>query len=408
MLVKFINFLNGRPELKIELTHLYKLRKRYSCYNKNSYISPIYLQVPLKNLGLTFALNKSFLVRNYSILSSTAESKVSSSTDSCDREMKNFYAWFSGFTDAEGSFYIAISKICSFRFQINLHKDDLNVLYYIQRLLGFGEVRLYNNYASFTVTRLKDIAQLINIFDKYPLQGSKWLNYRDFVLAFELYTNSNQSSNALKEIAELKNNMNRLRLDYTKPKDKIINITSYWLLGFIEGEGCFSINRHNNYRLDFSLSQSSTNSELMKSIKVYLENISGTEGNYTNAFGISEVRSNNPNHESTTRIETTRISYISDVFIPFLESLTWQSKKYLDFQDWKNIFKLKEQGQHLTEKGSKLIDLIISQTNNNRLSTSINRVFVDREQLLAKVNELLNEPSNFEIRTSLPHSHKQS
>jgi len=141
-------------------------------------------------------------------------------------------------------------------------------------------------------------------------------------LAFELYTNSNQSSNALKEIAELKNNMNRLRLDYTKPKDKIINITSYWLLGFIEGEGCFSINRHNNYRLDFSLSQSSTNSELMKSIKVYLENISGTEGNYTNAFGISEVRSNNPNHESTTRIETTRISYISDVFIPFLESLT--------------------------------------------------------------------------------------
>ena len=202
--------------------------------------------------------------------------------------------------------------------------------------------------------------------------------------------------------------MNRLRLDYTIPKDKVINITSYWLLGFIEGEGCFSINKHNNYRLDFSLSQSSTNCELMKNIKVYLENLPSTKGNYTNALGISEVRSKNPNHKSTTRIETTRNPFISDVFIPFLESLTWQSKKYLDFQDWKNIFKLKEQGQHLTEKGSKLIDLIISQTNNNRLSTSINRVFVDREQLLAKVNELLNEPSNFEIRTSLPHSHKQS
>ena len=176
----------------------------------------------------------------------------------------------------------------------------------------------------------------------------------------------------------------------------------------MEWEGCFSINKRNNYRLDFSLCQSSTNSELMKSIKVYLENISGTEGNYTNAFGISEVRSNNPNHESTTRIETTRISYISDVFIPFLESLTWQSKKYLDFQDWKNILKLKEQGHNLSKEGGKIIDLIISQTNNNRLSTSLNHVVVDREQLLAKVNELLNEPSNFEIRTSLPHSHKQS
>ena len=402
--MKFINFLNGRPELNIELTHLYKLIKRYNSYNKNSIISPIYLHVPFENLGLTFALDKRFLVRNYSILSSIARSKESCLTDSCDIEMKNFYAWFSGFTDGEGSFYIAISKICSFRFQINLHKDDLNVLYYIQRLLGFGEVRLYNNYGSFTVTRLKDIAQLIDIFDKYPLQGSKWLNYRDFVLAFELYTNSTgkepskDSTNAFKEIVELKNNMNRLRLDYTMPKDKVINITPYWLLGFIEGEGCFSINKHNNYRLDFSLSQSSTNRELMKSVKDYLDNLPGTDGNYTNALGISEVRSNNPNHESTTRIETTRIPFITEVLIPFLENLTWQSKKYLDFQDWKNILKLKEQGHHLSEEGGKLIDLIISQTNNNRLSTSLNHVVVDREQLLAKVNELLNGPSNYEIR----------
>lgn len=85
MLVKFVNFLNGRPELKMELTHLYKLRKRYNCYNKNSHISPIYLHVPLKNLGLTFALNKKFWVRNYSILASTAGSKGFSSADSCDR-----------------------------------------------------------------------------------------------------------------------------------------------------------------------------------------------------------------------------------------------------------------------------------------------------------------------------------
>ena len=28
--------------------------------------------------------------------------------------------------------------------------------------------------------------------------------------------------------------MNRLRLDYTMPKDKVINITPYWLLGFIK------------------------------------------------------------------------------------------------------------------------------------------------------------------------------
>lgn len=398
MLVKWINFLNGKPKFNLDPIHLYKFQKRYF---KKNYITPIYLHVPLKNLGITYKLNKNLLVRNYSNLLLTTKSNKSlacADINSSAKEMQNFYTWFSGFTDAEGSFYIAISKTCSFRFQINLHKDDLNVLYYIQRSLGFGEVRLYDNYASFTITRLKDIAQLMDIFKKYPLQGSKWLNYKDFLLAFDLYTSSNDNTNALKEIIRLKNNMNRLRLNYTLPEDKVINITPYWLLGFIEGEGCFSINKHNNYRLDFSLCQSSTNFELMKSIKVYLENLPGTENNYRNALGISEVRSNNPNHQSTTRIETTRIPFITDILIPFLESLTWQSKKKLDFQDWKFILKLKEEGHHLSEEGIKLIDLIISQTNNNRLSTSSNDIVVNREQLLVKVNELLNGPSNFKIK----------
>jgi hypothetical protein len=55
----------------------------------------------------------------------------------------------------------------------------------------------------------------------------------------------------------IKNGMNRKRSDFTMAKDKEINIP-YWLLGFIEGEGCFSINRHNKFRLDFSLSHAPT------------------------------------------------------------------------------------------------------------------------------------------------------
>ena len=47
------------------------------------------------------------------------------------------------------------------------------MLYFIHKTLGFGEVRAYQNFASFTVTRLKDIASLLNIFAKYPLQGTK-------------------------------------------------------------------------------------------------------------------------------------------------------------------------------------------------------------------------------------------
>lgn len=192
--------------------------------------------------------------------------------------------------------------------------------------------------------------------------------------------------------------MNRLRSDFTMPKDKEINITPYWLLGFIEGEGCFSINRRNNFRLDFSISQSSTNLELMQKIKIYLDNLPGTDGNYVGAVGIYAVRSNNPNHQSTTRIETSRISFITNIFIPFLESLIWRSKKRMDFQDWKNILMLKEQGHHMSEQGVKLIDLILSQMNNNRLSTTSSQLGVDRALLLTEINQLLSGPTNFEIR----------
>ena len=53
---------------------------------------------------------------------------------------------------------------------------------------------------------------------------------------------------------------------------------------------------------------------------------------------------------------------------------------------------LREQGHHLSEKGTKVIDLILSQMNNNRLSTS-NQSIVGRAQVLDKVNQLLEGPS---------------
>lgn len=322
--------------------------------------------------------------------------------------MANFYEWLAGFTDGEGYFYIVTTgQSCAFRFQINLHKDDINVLYYIHKTLGFGEVRSYRNFASFTVTRIKDIALLIEGFSQYPLQGSKWLNYRDFSKAFELYLNScagqrgRAPSETLEAIKKLKNGMNRSRTDYTMPFCREINITPYWLLGFIEGEGCFSINKGNSYRLDFSLSQSYTNHQLLQKIRTFLDNLpseGSTYGNSEGALGIYSVRSNNPNHQPTTRIETARIPYITNVFIPFLESLTWRSKKQLDFQDWKNILLLKQQGHHLSERGVKLIDLILSQMNNHRLSTTSTHPTVDRTLLLARVNLLLSGPSNYGLR----------
>ena len=71
----------------------------------------------------------------------------------------------------------------------------------------------------------------------------------------------------------------------------------------------------------------------MQKIKIYLYNLQGTEGNYDGALGIYTIISSNPNQQSVTRIETVRIPFITYILIPFLESLTLRTKKWLDFQD---------------------------------------------------------------------------
>ena len=52
----------------------------------------------------------------------------------------------------------------------------------------------------------------------------------------------------------------------------------------------------------------------------------------------------------------------------------------------------------MTEEGIKLIDLILSQINNRRLSTNSSQPVIDRAFLLAEVELLLSKPSNFELR----------
>lgn len=90
-------------------------------------------------------------------------------------------------------------------------------------------------------------------------------------------------------------------------------------------------------------------------------------------------------------------SYIEFVLIPFFDSLTWQSKKFLDYDDWKAIFYLYKKGLNYLQEGEALIKRILSQMNNNRLSTS-KVPKVDRDLIQVDIAKLLSEPSNYEIK----------
>ena len=82
------------------------------------------------------------------------------------------------------------------------------------------------------------------------------------------------------------------------------------------------------------------------------------------------------------------------MLIPFFDSMVWQSKKELDYKDWKIVLKLKELGQNYSELGCETIELMASQMNIKRLSTNPDRnSIVKREVLREKIEKLLSSPS---------------
>lgn len=126
--------------------------------------------------------------------------------------------------------------------------DDLDALNHIKSKLDIGNnISVYGNSCKFTVTNPKDIYKLIYIFDKYNLNTTKSLDYLDFKEAFMLCqergTDFKNNQTLINKLLELKNGMNSKRTNFKFPAGHKIKISGPWLLGLIEGEGSFYLDR---------------------------------------------------------------------------------------------------------------------------------------------------------------------
>jgi hypothetical protein len=109
-----------------------------------------------------------------------------------------------------------------------MHIDEQDLLKFILQTLEVGKVFLSGNTARLCVNRREDIANIIGIFIKYPLQSTKYLNFLSFKKAFELYGSSSRKSPELfEEISKLKSNMNTLRTDFSEMETRKFSITPY-------------------------------------------------------------------------------------------------------------------------------------------------------------------------------------
>lgn len=309
---------------------------------------------------------------------------------------KEFLEWLRGFVDAEGCFHIGARKNVNyfgFTFIVSLHVDDIQVLYYIRDTLGIGRVRSFRNMATFEVNPITELEVVIAIFSKYNLNSTKHLNFLAFKEALELYTMSDKRDYRKEikpKIVAIRNSMNTQRTNFELPSTTHnIIITDYWLLGFVEGDGSFFCRKDG--RLTFWISQK-RNKALLLGIKDYLYKKAQVTGGMHKDVVIIQ-----PDVKLKWVLRVDQIDFIERVIIPLFNSVKFHSKKYLDYSDWVDVLQIRKKGLHLLPEGPIIIEKIIGQMNDNRLSTS-DKPAVDRELLKAEINKFLSRPPIYVIK----------
>lgn len=276
--------------------------------------------------------------------------------------------WVTGFIDGEGSFFIALiagtgstKKKVSLRLSVSQKTHSQGVLHELKDFFGCGQViPSSRGCMRFVVQSQKDIIQkIIPHFTNYPLQTSKALNFESLKKAALIVSKGDHlSSEGLIQIVTLKNIMNKNRSfdeQYNHlylNKDKV-QLDPYWVLGFLDAESTFgclitkSLKKENKLekivtRCRLSISQSTHDVFILQHIK-----------NFFKAGYLSPKETETDTLEKAKICKDSSFYYNStpESFISFFDSYTLLTRKYLDFIDFKQFYRMKKEKYHLTEQG---------------------------------------------------------
>lgn len=286
--------------------------------------------------------------------------------------------WVTGFADGESSFTVSIRRNKKYTtgwnielcFQFCLHQKDKALLEQIQNYFGVGNI--YNhgpNSIQFRVQSIKDLAVIINHFEKYPLNTKKLSDYLLFKMVFKLILNKEHlTQEGLRNIVSIKASLNKglseeLKVAFEhnipilRPLIQNQKVSDHnWLGGFITAEGCFFIRllKSESHKLKervtliFMLTQHSRDEVLMRSLVDYL------------GCGNIYISKNTINYRVEKHLD------IEGKLIPHLNKCNILGEKSLDFKDWREAVKLIQNKDHLTKNGLEQIRKIQSGMNRAR------------------------------------------
>ena len=319
---------------------------------------------------------------------------------------EDFNEWFRGFVDAEGCFSIQkINNSFKFIFSLCLHEAELPLIRVIFQRLGVGNIQIRSSSVNYTIYNKEGLSKIFGVLDKKALNTTKYLNYIAFRQAYSLYVNRGSlfvDEELINKILFFKDQMNKKRVNFDLPLSHSIDISRYWLLGFIEGDGYFSVNR-SDYSLKFGIGQIYYENRLMEDIQKFFLNLPGEYSVKRKNSNVVKLETYNSakgrDHNPMIQLTINQRDFLTNVLTPFLDELTWLSKKAKDYEDWKLVLHILNQGKHLTEEGKEVIELIYGNMNSRRvhLSDTVN-LYEERENLKNRTLNLLSTPSNYEVQ----------
>lgn len=158
------------------------------------------------------------------------------------RQRLDDLAWFLGFAEGDGS-WMGFDNPPRNQFIIN--QKDPKVLYKVKKILGFGRVReLGSGYFRYAVTDLAGTLEIIRICNGNLILEKSKARFKNYLEIFNSREKKKFSAEDKEEIPFLDH----------KPQ---ISLDNAWLAGFIDAEGCFSVQLRENKRpvLAFTLVQ---------------------------------------------------------------------------------------------------------------------------------------------------------
>lgn len=291
------------------------------------------------------------------------------------------HPWFvTGLTDAEGTFMLGFNKSTHYRmgyqvtaiYKIAMHKKDYDLLYSIKNFFGVGKINIHGeNSIQYVVRSLVDLQIILSHFDKYPLLGEKWGDYKLFKEGVELIkTKAHLNKEGFHKILSIRAALNlglsdelRLSFPYIKAvKKPLVQNTDmmdpYWIAGLASGDGCFYVSLRNSPTtksgksvvLKFHIVQHSRDIELIKSLISYLN------------CGRTELVLN----QSAVYFVVTNLKDILEKIIPLFDKCNIKGIKESDYEDFRKVAMLIQNKQHLSEAGLSKIKSIKSNMNLSR------------------------------------------